>query len=72
MNRIKEIRMQKEMTQTALARAAGVSSPFLHDLEAGKRNAKPATMRRIASALGCPVEYLTGNREGGRDDGQAS
>lgn len=70
MNRIKEIRIQKEMTQTALAKATGLSSPFLHDLENGKRNAKPATMRRIASALGCTVEYLT--LKGGQGDGAAS
>lgn len=63
MNRIKEIRLQKEMTQTALAKAAGVSSPFLHDLENDKRNAKPSTMRRIADALGCPVEMLKGCQE---------
>ncbi len=68
MNRIKELRLQKEMTQTALAKAAGVSSPFLHDLENGNRNAKPSTMRRIADALGCPVELLQGgvDREAGR------
>lgn len=62
MNRIKEIRLEKEMTQKALAEAAGVSSPFLHDLENDKRNAKPATMRRIAAALGCPVEELKGGQ----------
>lgn len=63
MNKIKEIRLQKEMTQAALAKAAGVSSPFLHDLENDRRNAKPATMRRIAEALGCPVEILKGGQE---------
>lgn len=63
MNKIKEIRLQKEMTQAALAKAAGVSSPFLHDLENDRRNAKPATMRRIAEALGCPVEMLKGGQE---------
>ena len=60
MNRIKAIRLEKEMTQKALAQAAGVSAPFLHDLENGNRSAKPSTMRRIANALGCPVDQLRG------------
>ena len=62
---IKEIRLEKEMTQRELARAAGVSSAFMHDLENGNRNAKPATLRRIAEALGCSVETLMGRQTDG-------
>ena len=65
MNRIKEMRMALNMQQKELAQAAGVSSPFIHDLENGNRNARPETMERIASALGCTVEAL----KGGHDDG---
>ena len=68
MNRIKALRLEREMTQKELAQAVGVSSPFMHDLENGNRNAKPATMRKIAAALGCTVEAL----KGGRDDGAAA
>lgn len=64
MNRIKEIRLRKRITQVALAKAAGVSAPFLHDLENDRRNAKPETMQRIADALGCPVEMLTKGGKG--------
>lgn len=67
MNRIKEIRMELNIKQQDLARAAGVSSPFLHDLENGNRNAKPETMQKIADALGCSVDAL----RGGRPDGEA-
>lgn len=67
-NRIKELRLSREMTQKDLAKAVGVSSPFMHDLENGNRNAKPATMRKIAEALGCTVEAL----KGGQTDGAAS
>ena len=67
MNKIKVIRLAKEMTQCELAKAAGVTPPFMHDLENGKRNAKPATMRKIAAALGCTVEDL----KGGSTDGAA-
>lgn len=59
-NRIKQIRLQREMMQKDLAQAAGVSSAFMHDLENGHRNAKPDTLRRIAAALGCTVEALKG------------
>ena len=67
-NRIKEIRIELNMKQQDLARAAGVSSPFLHDLENGNRNAKPETMEKIAQALGCTVTEL----KGGSDDGTAA
>ena len=67
MNRIKEIRLKTNMKQLELARAAGVSAPFLHDLENGNRNAKPETMQKIADALGRSVEELIG----GQDDGKA-
>ena len=67
MNRIKEIRLETNMKQLELARAAGVSAPFLHDLENGNRNARPETMQKIADALGRSVEELIG----GQDDGKA-
>lgn len=68
MNRIKEVRLEREMSQRDLARAVGVSSPFMHDLENGNRNAKPETMRKIANALGCTVDAL----KGGQSDGAAA
>ena len=58
MNNIRVIRESSGITQKALAEAAGISAPFLHDLERGNRNAKPETMERIASALGCTVRDL--------------
>ena len=58
MNRIKELREAKGLMQKELARLAHVSSPFLHDLEANHRGAKPETMKRIAEALGCTMEDI--------------
>ena len=58
LNRIKEIREVKGITQKALAEAASVSQPFLYDLENGNRNAKRETWERIANALGCKVDDL--------------
>ena len=51
MNRIKEIREKKKISQVSLSHKAGVSQPFLCDLENGRRGAKPETLQRIAEAL---------------------
>ena len=58
MNRIKEIRVHLRVSQIELARSAGVSQPFLCDLENNRRGAKPGTMLRIADALGVKVTDL--------------
>ena len=55
MNRIKEIREKKKVSQVSLSIKAGVSQPFLCDLENGRRGAKPDTLKRIAEALGVDV-----------------
>ena len=58
LNRIKEIRKSKGITQSSLALSAGVSQPYINDLENNRRGAKPDTMKRIAEALGVPVDDL--------------
>lgn len=58
MNRIKEVRALMRVSQIQLARAAGVSQPFICDLENNRRGAKPETMHRIADALGVSVADL--------------
>lgn len=65
MNRIREIRIKKGISQKALALASSVSAPYMHDLENGNRDAKPVTRKRIADAMGCTVEALF--PEGGQD-----
>lgn len=62
-NRIKEIRIAKGISQKELASKAGVSQPFVHDLENENRGAKPETLEKIASALECTVEELYGEQE---------
>lgn len=59
MNRVKEIRESKKITQKALASMANVSQPYMHDLETGARGARPETWARIADALEVPIEELT-------------
>ena len=55
MNRVKEIRESKGITQKELALAIGVSCPYMHDLEKG---AKQETWLKIASHLGVAVDEL--------------
>lgn len=63
MNNVKLIREATGLTQKALAEAANISAPFLHDLENGNRNARPETWARIAKVLGCTVEDLKDRKE---------
>lgn len=63
MNNVKLIREATGLTQKALAEAANISAPFLHDLEKGNRNARPETWARIAKVLGCTVEDLKDRKE---------
>lgn len=58
MNRIKEVRQMMRVSQISLARSAGISQPFLCDLENNRRGAKPETLSRIADALGVSVSDL--------------
>lgn len=62
MSNIKKIRLEKGVSQKELAEKAGVSQPFIHDLENENRNAKPETMERIAAALDCSVDDLRGEK----------
>ena len=59
-NKIREIRLARRMTQIELSRRAQVTQPFLHDLELGRRGAKPETYERIADALEVDVSEIKG------------
>lgn len=58
MNQVRKLREAKGLTQQQLAILAGVTQPYLHDLEKGNRGARPETWARIAEALGVKVEEL--------------
>lgn len=51
-NNIKRIRQRSGLSQTKLARLAGLSEPALSELELNKRQAWPKARRSIANALG--------------------
>lgn len=58
-NRIRELRERRDMTQDALATAAGTSKMQISRLERGERRLTQNWMERIAAALGVhPAELL--------------
>lgn len=50
-SRIREIRIQKSMSQADLASAANISLPHISDIELGKTRMQLATFIRICEAL---------------------
>ncbi|MDD5103213.1 MAG: helix-turn-helix transcriptional regulator [Candidatus Peribacteraceae bacterium] len=57
-NRIREFRTQRNMTQDALARAAGVRRETIVFLEQGKYNPSLELAHDVAVALGQTVDSL--------------
>lgn len=57
-NRIREFRTQKDMTQEALARAAGVRRETIVFLEQGKYNPSLELAHNVAVALGQTIDSL--------------
>jgi transcriptional regulator with XRE-family HTH domain len=73
MARLRTLRLNAGLTQAELARAAGLSTPSIKRLEAGKgKRPYPATRRKLAAALGVPiadVDELRGDGGGGHATG---
>lgn len=51
-SRIRELRLERGMTTTELARRIGISHPQVSRLENGRQNFRTQTLARIAAALG--------------------
>ncbi len=51
METLKRIRMVRGMNQVDLAKASGVSQNTISEIETGRREARAATLRKLASAL---------------------
>lgn len=61
MNKVKEKRMQRKLSQSQLAKASGVSLRMLQKYEQGDRDIKKAqaeTVYKLAKALNCKMEEL--------------
>lgn len=58
--RIAQVREEKQLTQSGLAREMGVSQSAVSQIEAGERNPSYEMLREIAKALGVSVPHLVG------------
>jgi len=56
---VRAFREYRQMTQDQLARASGLSKPFLSQIEGRVRAPSLAALRRLAAALDVPVGALT-------------
>lgn len=69
MQRIKEIRESRGLTQAELASKSGVRQPAISDIETGvTRKPSADTIFRLAKALGCTMEELIAPEEVDQDD----
>ncbi|MCA3185662.1 MULTISPECIES: helix-turn-helix domain-containing protein [unclassified Cupriavidus] len=61
---IKAWRDHRRLTQDALANAAGVSKPYLSQIENRKRDGSVDVLRALATALAVPLDLLVEDRGG--------
>lgn len=65
------LRVQRGMTQTQLARAAGIAQPRIAEIENARANPRLDTLERVARAFGAPVENLFKSKHAERKYGAA-
>lgn len=58
---VKAWREHRQLTQEALAAAAGISKAYLSQIETGKRHGAVKTLRALAAALGVTLDDLQDN-----------
>ena len=60
MNRLKELRTEKKLTQLELARALDVARTTFANYETEARQLDPFTIKKICAFFGCTSDYLLG------------
>jgi len=55
---VRVFRRHRNLTQTELAHKAGISAPYLNQIEARKRKPSTEVLKRLASALDVPLDAL--------------
>jgi DNA-binding XRE family transcriptional regulator len=55
---VKILRKYRNMTQADLAKEAGISRPYLTEIETGKKDGSVRAIRAIAEVLGVPVGMI--------------
>lgn len=63
MNRIKELRLKKGISQRQLAKEIGISEQSISKYEHNKRNPKIDKLQKLANYFGVSVSYLQGVNE---------
>jgi DNA-binding XRE family transcriptional regulator len=57
-NRVRVLRDWRDMTQVELASKTGLGQGYISDLEIGRRNGTADALKRVAEALGVPLDLL--------------
>jgi transcriptional regulator with XRE-family HTH domain len=55
---LRRVRTMRGMSQVELAEASGVAQNTISEIELGKREARPGTLRKLAGALGVSLKEL--------------
>ena len=58
---LRELRLERVLSQRELAEQAGVSPKTVLDVETGRIRPHPATLRKLAAALGVEPSALAGH-----------
>jgi transcriptional regulator with XRE-family HTH domain len=56
--RLRELRLEKMLSQAELAKIAGTTQVTISEIERGKRMAQPRTVRKLSDALGVEPREL--------------
>jgi ribosome-binding protein aMBF1 (putative translation factor) len=51
-------RKKRGLTQAQLAKATGVAQGFVSEIESGQKPGTPATLKKLAEALGVKIDHL--------------
>lgn len=68
MERLKELRKNKEMTQLELAKKLNVVESTISMYESGKREPDIGTLKKIANHFAVTIDYLVGNEVQARNN----
>ena len=63
MNRIKELRKRRSITQEELAEALGLDHSTIAKYELGNRSVRIDTIRKMCDYFGCTMDYLMAQPE---------
>ncbi len=57
-DRVRYLRMKRELTQAALSKAAGVSQSTIAQIESGSKDPSFSTLVKLSTALDCHIAVL--------------